>query len=739
MDYTEDTIDIRQYWQILRRRWLPISVVFGSVVTLTTLITFLTKPIYQASGKLLLKEKQASALPDLPGLGGGLKALTRTSSPLATEAEIIRSVPILQRVVDNLGLKDKEGRPIDVNAENGKPFRKSLGVGEIRETDILSISFKSTDPEEAAVVVNQIIQVYLENNISANRAEAAATRLFIDQELPRAEADVKRLEVALRRFKEQNDTIVLPEEAKVAIQTDGQLQQEISNLRGQLKAVSTRSQVLQSQLGLDPQQGIALSTLSQSPLVQQTLVQYQQVLKEVNEQRKVLRPEHPKLQRLEERLATSQALLNQQMSQALGRSITIQPSRIEGSQSTQALSDLLVEAEIERLGLINQLDYLVRAKAAYQQRTDALPKLEQRQRELERKLTVAQSIYEQLLKSQQQTQIQENQNIGNARTISAALVPEKPIAPRKARNIAIGILLGSLLGIGTALLLEALDNSIKTVKEAQDLFDFTVLATLPLLKEAEKVSRGGHLARTTPDLILRNSPRSPLSEAYRMLQANLKFLSSDRPVKTIVLTSAIPKEGKSTVTANLALALAEHDHRVLIVDADMRRPIQHQIWEQPNLAGLSNILAEQSDWQAHVIPEEDHLDIITAGVVPPNPVPLLDSKRMTSLLEAFCGTYDYVLIDSPPIAVAADALILGRMTDGILMVTRPGVVNTGSAQTAKEALAKSNQNVLGMVVNGVVPDNEPDSYYYYYAKDYYGEDLSASDLKTEAEKLKSPT
>ena len=715
----EETIDIKEYLRTLRRRWLPAALACGSVVTLVTLFTFLQKPVYQATGKLLLKKESGAALAGIQGLGG-LDSLTQQSSPIETEAEIIRSAEILRKTIDNLDLRDKDGKPIDVNGQNGKEFSKALSVSSIPKTDLLRISFKSTDPVEAANVVNQVMQVYLDSNIIANRAEAEAARAFIQQQLPKAEADVKRLETSLRLFKEKNRTVSLPAELRVAVELVGQFEQQIITVQSQLKDVTARSQSLQRELDLIPEQGIALNALSQSPAVQQILSDYRAVQGQLVTARKQLQPQHPELLGLEEKQAALKNLLSQEIGQVVDQPSSIQTSQIPAGGTERNLAALLAETEIQRLGLTSQLASLLKAQTSFQRQMDALPKLEQKQRELERELTVAQTTYEALLKNLQATQITENQTIGNARRITNAEVPQEPIAPRKLANLAIGILLGSMLGIATALLLEAFDNSIKTIKEAKEIFDFTVLATIPLISgNNNKIKKD--LSRPTPELILRSQPHSALSETYRMLQSNLKFLSSDQPTKAIVFTSSVPGEGKSTVTSNLALALAELGARVLLVDADLRRPTQHQIWETPNAVGLSNILAEQIDWQEHVQSEEENLDILTSGVIPPNPVPLLDSQRMSSMLEEFCHRYDYVLVDAPPLAVAADALVLGRMTDGIIMVTRPGQVTVGAAEASKDALAQTSQCIFGLVVNGVIPDHEPDSYYYYYAKEAYGE------------------
>jgi capsular exopolysaccharide synthesis family protein len=205
-----------------------------------------------------------------------------------------------------------------------------------------------------------------------------------------------------------------------------------------------------------------------------------------------------------------------------------------------------------------------------------------------------------------------------------------------------------------------------------------------------------------------------------MLQANLKFVNSDKELKVIVVTSSVPQEGKSTVSANLAVVMAHSGRRVLLVDADMRRPVQHKILDLLNEAGLSNVLVGQAELRTVIKEVRDNLYVLSAGVIPPNPMALLDSQRMASLINYFSNSYDFVIIDTPSLNVAADALILGQMADGVLLVVRPGVVDSASAASAKEFLEQSGQNVLGQVINGVVPENK---LYNYYAKENYaGED-----------------
>ena len=180
-----------------------------------------------------------------------------------------------------------------------------------------------------------------------------------------------------------------------------------------------------------------------------------------------------------------------------------------------------------------------------------------------------------------------------------------------------------------------------------------------------------------------------------------------------MVTSSVTKEGKSEVAANLAVAMAQVGRRVLLVDADMRHPIQHHIWEMTNSCGLSNVIVDQVPIPLAVQEVMPNLYVLPSGVVPPNPVALLDSKRMASLMASFAEDYDCIIFDTPTLAGTADAAVLSKLSDGILLVARPGVLDWNSANATKEFLTQSGQNVLGMVINGVNIKNEPDSYFYY--------------------------
>jgi polysaccharide biosynthesis transport protein len=724
MEYTEEYIDLKQYWLILRRRWFPATLVTLSVMGITALATFLMKPIYEAESEVLLRKDASVASSLSSGTLGALDALTQKTNPVSTEAEILKSEPIVVETIRSLKLTDKNNKPL-----KKEDFLKKLTIKNAKETDILSILYQSTDPKLAATVVNKVVDIYRAKNLERSRSQATSARKFIESQIPKAERDVKRYEIAIREFKDKSKVVSLKEEAKVAVEGFGNLQKALTESQAKLADAQSRAQTLRNQAGLSPQQGLQVNSLSQSPAVQKVLTDLQETKLALSKAQVNLQSGHPQIQDLEGKKKELEGLLQTQVKEVVGgNSGSISPAlgNIQAGQTQQSLSESLLKVEVERLGLQNQVGSLQNAQTFYRQRNAVIPKLEQIQRELERNLALAETTYGALRKGLQEFSIAENKNVGNTDIIAPATVPDEPIAPKVLLNLIVGTVMGLLLGIGTALLLEALDHSVKTVKEAQDIFDLTVLGTIPTMEGSEKVNVKS-LERTRPQLPVRDTPRSAVSEAYRMLQANLKFLSSDNPPRVITMTSSVPQEGKSTTTANLALVLAEMGHKVLLVDADLRRPSQHQIWELPNSVGLTNILVEPGKWSGSVRSENEHLDIITAGVIPPNPVRLLDSQRMAHLIGEWRELYDFVLIDAPPLAVASDALLVAQMTDGLLMVARPGVLNSPSAETAKAALAKvsgeetgsKRVNILGLVMNGVIPENEPDSYYYYYAKDYY--------------------
>lgn len=222
-------------------------------------------------------------------------------------------------------------------------------------------------------------------------------------------------------------------------------------------------------------------------------------------------------------------------------------------------------------------------------------------------------------------------------------------------------------------------------------------------------------------LIAYSNPKSPISEAYRVLRTNIQYSSIDKPIKTIVITSSGPGEGKSTTTINTAITFVQAGNKVLVIDGDLRKPKVHKLTGLANQKGLTNILASKEDYRHYVKKcEVDGLDIITCGAIPPNPSELLASNQMKQLMQKLRDDYDLIIIDAPPVGTVTDAAILSTIVDGTILVAASGSVEIESVKRAKELLEKVNANIIGVVLNKLDKNSKGNYYYYYYY--YYGEE-----------------
>ncbi len=710
MEYQESNLYFVKYWQVMKRRWSPSLIVFLTVFIISLLIASLKKPSYVAEGKL--KFQRTNATSTLTTLGSEIGTLEpvvqdNKTSPLNTEAEVIRSVPIVQKIIKQLNLTDNKGKPLKI-----KDFLKKLNVSDIRGADVIQISYKDTNPETTAKVVNTLINIYLENNIFAHRSQATAARKFISKQLPKAESIVRQAEAELANFKEKYKIVSLNEEATKGVEIITDLQKEISQTQSKIAEVEAQSQEIRKQLDMNSQQAVVMTSLSQNSGVQDILKEIQQLESQLAARRNILQNNHPEIVNLEDKLTSLKGILQQRIKKVAGKIYPNSNNNLQLGQLQQQISARLLELESTRLGLVNQATALSNLQAEYKQRLNNLPRLEQQQRQLERKVEAAQSTYSLLLQKLQESQIAENQNVGNASVISEAIVPEEPVTSPAIIFLS-AVVVASLAAMANIYFLEATDKSIKTVDEAKELLGLTTLGVIPT---SSKLKKTINAQKTTecyePRLLIPSLTRSPINEAYRMLRANLQFMSANKELKVIVVTSSVPREGKSTVAANLAMAMAQMERKVLLVDGDLEHPIQHQIWKLTNNEGLSDVICGQVESKTAVKTVMNDLDVMTAGILSSSSVSLLDSQKMAGLIDSFAANYDFVIIDAPSLTVAADATILGQMSDGVLLVVRPGIADFANATTAIEILEKSGQNVLGQVVNGVIAKNEPHRYYF---------------------------
>ncbi len=713
----DEQIDFQKYWLVLKRRWLPATAIFMGVTSVFVLSALSKKPIYEAEAQLLIRTDKSSKLVGLEDERGQVEVLGKDSNPIVTEAEILQSRPILETVVKELNLENGQGKPLNYQAIAG-----NLDVKPIVGTAVLQVFYQDGDPELAAAIVNKVIELYVQEDTLSNRAEAASARQFIKDQLPKIESTVAKAEADLRQFKTENRIANLSQEAANKIDTIESLESQIDAVNVELEEVNGRFEQLRSRLNISWEEAVAISALGRTA-VSQLVTELQNVRIDLVNQSDRFSENAPQVISLKQREAELETLLNNQIEQIQGdkqiSSLKTKLLNISPGDSEQSMINELAGMGVQRTGLLNKLAALESNLQVRQQNLKKLPLLEEQQRELERRVEATQSTYQTLLGQLQATQVAENQNVGNVRIIANAIVPQQPTgSTRKKLIILIGGAMGALLGAASAFLLDFNDRSIKNSKEAEEIFGYPLQGIIPNLNQLEatednnpttaeihRISGTNHNSLVSLKDLQFDDLRT--REAYQMLQANLKFLSTDWDRQAIAITSSVPQEGKSQVAHDFARSLAQLGKKVLLIDGDMRRPRQHSILGLSNSVGLSNILLAQIEWQEAVQQVTTNLEVLTAGVVPNDPVSLLNSQRMKILTETLMNSYDCIIVDTPPLMGMADAVILGSIVDGLLLVVRPGVVDYESAFAAKKLLVNTEQHVLGIVANGVNVKNEP--------------------------------
>ncbi len=714
MSYEEqiEEIDLKRYWLVLKRRWKPASAVFVAGIAASIAVVMAQEPLYEASSKVLLQNDSTAGLTGVSSELGSLETLKSTSDPLATQAEIIFSRPVLVETIRALSLKDAEGKFI-----HPSDLAENLKVAPIDNTDMIRVTYRSENPALSAAIVNQVIQSYIQESASHSQSEVIAARQFLEQELPRARREAELVNEALRDFRTENGIVVLSSEAEATVGAIANLESEISAAQVDLVKAQSRANELSGQLGMSASEALDLASINQSPAVQTAQAQLETVRADLATALTRYTPQHPTVRSLERQEASMTRLLRGRVEEVVGSSGS---GLTTMSSLDESLAEDLVQAEVDRASTYRQLNTLVSTRDAYQQRSAAYPGLEKMQTDLLQRQAAAQSALETLQTRFQDVQLAEKQSRGTAQVIEQATAPDEPTVEGQMKYLLAGCVVGAFLGVAMAFFLDLIDRSIKTVKDGEKIFDYVVLGVIPrftLNKDdtpdwmlpAYAGEEDGSASRR---IIMLQNVYPILAGAYQMLQANLRFISSDKKLTSLVLTSSVAGEGKSEVCANLATSIAQTNRRVLLVDADMRSPSQHHLWNVVNAVGLSHVLVGEGSLESALQPIGKNLTLLPAGVTPPNPMALLDSERMAQLIELFREQFDYIIFDTPSLTGCADAAVLGNLADGVLMVMRPRQVTFDRAIAAKSLLARSGVNVLGLIANGVDSKNDFGEYSY---------------------------
>lgn len=328
----------------------------------------------------------------------------------------------------------------------------------------------------------------------------------------------------------------------------------------------------------------------------------------------------------------------------------------------------------------------------------------------ETNLNEAQIRYTETFNALNALQIDQAKETSNLIQIEEAKVNNNPISPRTRTNVLLAAAVGGMIAVGIIFLIEYLDDTVKTPEQVLDDTDLTTLGAIAIIKQADE----------NQGIITQTAPRDPISEAYRVIRTNLDFSSVDEELTSFLVSSASPSEGKSTTAANLAIVMAQTGKKVVLIDADLRRPVQHKIFNLSNNMGLTtSILDSQTPVITHLQETKvNNLQLLTSGPIPPNPAELLNSQRMTDVIEELKEAVDVIIFDTPPVLTVADASIIGPKVNGALLVVHTGKTRRDTLVNAVERLSRTGTHIFGAILNKVKLDRSGYGYYYYYYSSY---------------------
>ena len=679
---------------IVQRRWIPALITLMIISILGIISTYNIKPVYEAKTKLKFKNiNYNSFLKDLAPEETKVFTETEQANFVRTEVELIRSVPSIKKTISDLQLTNNQGEFITV-----QEFQEQLQVKQIETTDIVEISYKDSDSKIVAQVVNTLITNYIDNNIFIDRKELALSKDFLNNQLSQVEATLKQVEESIVEIKEDNQ-IFAPQEAAINLnQTLEELSRKIIANRSESTKLKSQSRFITSKLGMNSDKALITVAVNQSLAVQNLTQQLQELELQLIKEKSDLTEYNPRISQIQREIRRKQELLQKQISEIAGDQevILFKNSDLD---IIQELTLELIKLEANNIALTEELEYLVQIEQEKSQKASLLPQLELQLRQLERKLNTSQDAYNSLLKNLNKVEFAEMQNISNVRVISSEIIPSISVNFYSIYYLA-SLLLGLMAAIGVIYLLEITDYSVKTPEEAKKFFGCTWLGIIPAISAKARCCASANFhKKTIPQLIVKEDPGSKIYESYRILYSNLQSIRSQNQIKTIVITSSIAQEGKSSIAANLAYTIAQRGENVLLIDANLHSPTQYKIWDIHNNIGLTNLLTEQIPPQLVIQKVITNLDVISSGKIDSSSATILDYPSMQSFIDNCSTIYDCIIIDSPALDMTADAITLGKIADGMLLIVQAGLVNRSQANFAKELLDRSGQNILGLVFN----------------------------------------
>lgn len=717
------------YLMILRKHmWLIISFLLA-VVTLVAIGTYRQQPIYDATSRIEIDKENTTLLPN-QGQGYTPDGFDEDQeSYIETQSKILTSATLALQTVKSLNLdhdprfggEQANAATLQVAAPTDGPqlpppgldaFMGGLSVRRVPNTTLLDVTFTTTDPKLAAQVVNAHVANFIEQNFRSRYEATTQASNWLAGQLDELKTKVESSEDARIEYERTNQIWTIDEKEDVTTQKLGDLNKELTEAQAERIGKEAVFQLVQAG-NFD-----AIPAVRESPVIQDVLKQQTTLSAQYTDALSQYGPNFPKVVRLQEQIKDLDQIITREKAN-IGDQIE---AEYRGSRQRELLlQQALDQQKVESSAMADKMvQYNI----------------------LKRDAEANKELYDGLLQKLKEAGLNAGLRSSNIRVVDPAMIPTGPSAPQKSRNISLAILVGLVGGVGLALLREYMDNTVKNPDDVENLTRLPSLAVVPAFAglngngrgRLPKLLKGGVNREGRVELVSHAQPQSPISEAFRALRTSLLLSQAGHPPQVVLVTSPLPREGKTTAAVNIAVTLAQLGDNTLLVDGDLRKP---GVSRALNLAdgkhaGLSSYLAGVSTLDLVTVPHPSisNLHVIPTGPIPPNPADLLSSHRLLEMVTELRGRYKFIVIDSPPIMAATDAVILSTVVDGVLLVVRSGSTPKEAVTRTRDLLTSVKCRMLGVVLNAV-DASSPDYYYSYryypYSYGAYGRDEQDED------------
>ncbi|MDA3813605.1 MAG: polysaccharide biosynthesis tyrosine autokinase [Candidatus Cloacimonetes bacterium] len=731
-DFEEQEIKLTDYLNIIIRfKWIVASI-FLAIFVVSFIYTAKAPRIYKATSKVLLEDKMGSNLL--------FSSMSNKASSINNNIQIIQSFPVM-KIANQILSRHEEYKNFPISQIEGIPesyLKNNLEIDTERETDILIINFESTNPLEAKEAANAAAHALMQEDTDYARIEFKNAREFLANQLDEYDRRLRSTEEELRTYKIEHGISMLSEETQKLIEQSSDITALLSEAQTELDVADNHLKFLKEELTAQDDFLADVNSVLSSPLIEQlkqeTVTLQTQYVNFLTKSEYL--PDHPELVALKKSIESAKTKLNEEIQKIL----LVKSGSADPLMFRSSLIEKISTAQIDQNIKSSKVLSLRKAVEKYNEKMSLLPDTEVQLARLERNYKINEKTYTMLIENYEEAKIAEKSKIGKIRIVEEARIPEAPIKPNKKMNMMIAIVLGLGLGIGAALLIHSIDSKIRTFDDVRKYVSLPVLGTIPLIQVddieldnieqkiatsngSEKEKHKIFYQQVQTKLITNYAPKSSTAEAFRILRTNIISRKKNSDCTTLLITSSGPKEGKSTIQANMATALAQMDAKVILVDLDLRRPMVHTIMGMDKEIGISDFLMDKSTQIESVIKETNvnNLDVISSGIIPPNPSELLASKRMDEAIESLKEKYDYILFDSPPVIAVTDSMVMANKVDLLILAIRVNQADKNVVKRTKELLENIKVDIAGVVINGIQPHRYYNSYdynYYYYY--YYG-------------------